>query len=176
MTGTHAVIRRIDTPPAGRYSLDPVRSSLILRTRLFGLHPLSATMRIANGEIDVDPAVPRATMTAAVSAASYTTDKPRRDDDIRSPRFLDASKYPEITYRATALNQDHGRWALVGELTVRDVTRPVTLEIDSVEITGGGFRARATTRLDRADFGLTRAKWMGGRFYDVELTAAADPL
>jgi polyisoprenoid-binding protein YceI len=176
MTGTDAVIRQIDIPPAGRYALDPVRSSLTLRTRLFGLHSLSATMHIAYGQIDVDPAVPRATVTAAVRAASYTTDKPRRDNDIRSPRFLDASKYPEISYRASTLSQDHGRWTLAGELTVRDVTRLVTLEIDSVEVTGGGFRALATTRLDRADFGLTTAKWMGGRFYDIELTAAANPL
>ncbi len=176
MTGTHAVTRRIDIPAAGRYILDPVRSSLTLRTRLFGLHSVSATMYITVGQIDVDPAVPQATVTATISAASFSTDNPRRDNDIRSPRFLHADKYPEFSYRAGILSQDHGRWTLAGELTVRDVTRPVTLAIDSVQQTGQGFRAYATTRIDRAAFGLTTAKWMGGRIFDIELTAAADPL
>jgi polyisoprenoid-binding protein YceI len=136
------------------------------------VHSLSATMYIAGGLIDLDPAVPQATVTATISAASFSTDNPRRDNDIRSPRFLHAGKYPEVSYRAGALSQDHGRWALAGELTVRDVTRPVTLEIDTVERTGQGFRAHATTRIDRVAFGLTTAQWMGGRIFDIELTAA----
>jgi polyisoprenoid-binding protein YceI len=176
MTDTHSRTRRIDIPAAGRYTLDPVRSSLTLRTRLFRLHSLTAAMYITGGQIDVDPAVPQATVTVTISAASFSTDNPRRDNDIRSPRFLHAGKYPEIGYRAGTLSQDHGRWTLTGELTVRDVTRPVTLEIDSVQQTGRGFRAYATTRIDRAAFGLTTAKWMGGRIFDIELTTAADPL
>jgi len=176
MTDTHAAIRRIDIPAAARYTLDPARSSVTLRTRLFGLHSLSATMYITEGQIDVDPAVPRAVVTATISAASFSTDNPRRDNDIRSPRFLNADKYPELSYRAGTLRQDHDRWTLAGELTVRDVTKPVTLEIDSVQVTGGGFRAHATTCIDRTAFDLTTATWMGGRIFDIELTAAADRL
>lgn len=176
MSDTHVVTRRIDIPAAGRYAIDPDRSSLTLRTRLFGLHALTVTMDVAAGQIDLDPAVPRAMVTATVAAASFTTDNPRRDEDIRSPRFLDADKYPVLSYRAAALTHDHGGWTLAGELTVRDVTRPVTLKIDSVEHAGAGIRARATTRVDRADFGLTAAQWMGGRFFDIDLIAAAEPL
>lgn len=176
MTSTHTVTPRIHIPAAGRYTLDPVHSSVTLRTRLFGLEALTATMYIAAGQIDLDPAVPQATVTVSISAVSFSTDNPRRDNDIRSPRFLHASQYPELSYRADTLSHDHGHWTLAGELTVRDVTRPVTLEIDSVQQTGQGFRAHATTRIDRAAFGLTTAKWMGGRIFDIELTAAADPL
>jgi polyisoprenoid-binding protein YceI len=175
MTDTHAVTRRIDIPAAGRYALDPVRSSLTLRTRLFGLHSLTAAMHLVDGQLDIDPAVRRATVTAAISAASFSTGNPRRDNDIRSPRFLHAATYPELGYRAGTLSLDHGRWTLTGQLTVRDVTRPVTLEIDSVERTGQGFRAHASARVDRVAFGLTTAKWMGGRIFDIELTVAADP-
>lgn len=176
MTQTRAVTRRIDIPAAGRYTVDPVRSSVTLRTRVLGLESLSAAMYVTEGQIDTDPAVPRAAVAAAISAASFSTDNPRRDSDVRSPRFLHAGKYPELSYRAGALSHDHGRWTLAGELTVRDVTRPVTLEIDSVQATGRGFRAHATTRIDRVAFGLTTAQWMGGRIFDVELTVAADPL
>lgn len=176
MTQTHALAARIHIPAAGRYILDPIRSSVILRTRLFGLESLHVAMYIAGGQIDVDPAVPRAAVAVTISAASFSTDNPRRDRDIRSPRFLHASTYPELSYRAGVLRQQHGRWALAGELTVRDVTRPVTLDIDAVEPAGRGFRAHATTRVDRAGFGLTTAMWMGGRIFGVELTAAAEPV
>jgi polyisoprenoid-binding protein YceI len=176
MTETHAIAQRIAIPAAGRYTLDPVRSSLTLRTRLFGLDSLSITMYIIDGQVDVDPAVPQATVTATISAASFSTDNPRRDNDVRSPRFLDVGTYPEISYRAGSLSRDRGRWELAGELTVRDVTRPVTLEIDSVQLTGRGFRAHASTRVDRVSFGLTRVRWMGGRVFDIELTAAAEPM
>lgn len=175
MTDTHAEARRFDIPAAGRYTLDPLRSSLTLRTRLFGLHGLSVSMYVAEGQIDVDPAGPRAMVTAAVSAASFSTDNPRRDRDIRSPRFLQADKYPVLAYRAGTLGEDDGRLTLAGELTVRDATKPVTLEIDSIRRTGRGFLAHATTRVDRVDFGLTTARWMGGRFFEIDLTAAADP-
>jgi polyisoprenoid-binding protein YceI len=176
MTETRSVTGRIDVPAAGRYALDPVRCRLTLRTRLFGLHTLPVAMYVAEGVIDVDPGVPRARVWAAVSAASFSTDNPRRDDDIRSPRFLDAGVHPELRYRAGALAQDDGRWTLAGELTVRDVTRPVTLEIDSVRRSGAGFTAHATARVDRIAFGLTTAAWMGGRIFAVDLTIAADPL
>jgi polyisoprenoid-binding protein YceI len=177
MTSAHAITRRIDIPAEGRYTLDPVRSSVTLRTRLFGLHSLAAAMYITSGEIDVGPVGQQATtVTAAVSAASFSTGNPRRDSDVRSSRFLHADTYPELSYRAATLRQDHDRWTLTGELTVCDVTNPVALEIDSVQVTGQGFRAHATTRVDRAAFGLTTAQWMGGRIFDIELTVSADPL
>jgi polyisoprenoid-binding protein YceI len=133
-------------------------------------------MHIAGGQIDVDPAIPQATVTAAISASSFSTDNPRRDTDVRSPRILHARQYPLLSYRAGSLRQDCGRWMLAGELTVRDVTRAVTLQVDSVRRTGPGFRAHATTRVSRIAFGLMTAQWMGGRIFDIELTAAADPL
>jgi polyisoprenoid-binding protein YceI len=175
MSDALAVARRIDIPAAGRYRLDPFRSSVIVRTRLFGLEPLTCRMLIAGGELDVDPALPRATVTATINAASFSTGNGRRDNDVRSARFLHAEEYPELAFRAGRLAQDGGRWTLAGELTVRDVTRPVTLEIDSVEAAGPGFRAHATARVDRYAYGLTLMRGMGGRFFHVELTAAADP-
>lgn len=175
MTDAHAVARRIEMPAAGRYSLDPARSLVTLRTRLFGVHSLTATMSIADGQIDFHQDPPHATVTAAVSAASFRTDNPRRDDDIRSPRFLHAGEYPDLSYRAGTLSRDRDHWMLTGELTVRNVTRPVTLQIDSVRQIGHGFRAHATARVNRVDFGLTRVQWMGGRIFEIELTVVTNP-
>ncbi len=175
MNSTSDITQLIELPTAGRYVLDPGRSAVTFRTRhLFGLLAVSGTMRVAAGEIVVDPAVPEASVTASVSASSFTTGSRPRDRDVRSARFLHVEEYPELAFRAGTLSQDHGRWTLTGELEVRGVSKPVTLAIDSVEAVGHGFSARATARIDRYAVGVTAAKGMAARFLDIELTAAAE--
>ena len=132
-------------------------------------------MAITSGEIGIDPAVPHATVLATISAASLSSGNRARDRDVRSPRFLHADQHPDLTFRAGALSRDQGRWVLAGELTVRQVTSPVTLAISSVEPAGSGFRACATTRIDRYVFGVTTAKGMAGRHLDIAVTAVAEP-
>ena len=65
--------RRIEVPAAGRYRLDPFRSSVTLRTRLLGVQPMTGTMRVGTGEVVVDPASPQASVAATVNAASFHT-------------------------------------------------------------------------------------------------------
>ena len=165
-------------PPAGRYRLDPARSSVTFRTRhLFGLGAVSGTMRVVSAEITLNPSVPQATVVAVLDAASFSTGSRARDGDVRSPRFLHAENYPDITFRAEALSQAGGRWMLAGKLTVREVSSPVTLAIEQIEAAepdGNGFRARATARVDRYAFGLTAAKGMAARYLDIGVTAAAE--
>jgi polyisoprenoid-binding protein YceI len=111
-------------------------------------------------------------VTAVISASSFSTGNRARDRDIRSPKYLDTGRYPHITFRT--FSRDRGRWVLPGELEVRGVSKPVTLAIESIKETGPGFRAHATTRIDRYAFGLTAAKGMAARHLDIELTAAAE--
>lgn len=179
MTNTHATGQKPGVPATGRYRLDPARSSVNFRTRhLFGLAAVSGTMAVIGGEITVDSASSHASVTATIDAASFDTGSRRRDRDVRLARFLHTEHYPNITFRADSLNHDQGRWSLTGELTVRDVTQPATLAIESIESTeaaGNGFRARATIRLDRYAFGVTAAKGMAARYLDIDLTVAAEP-
>jgi polyisoprenoid-binding protein YceI len=61
-------------------------------------------------------------------------------------------------------------------LEVRGVSQPVTLVIEPVETAGAGFRARASTRIDRYAFGLTAATGMAARHLNIDLSATAEPL
>ncbi|MGH3912818.1 MAG: YceI family protein [Pseudonocardiaceae bacterium] len=176
MVNTSPKKQRVDLPTAGRYRLDPARSSVAFRTRhLFGLAGVAGTMQVAAGEIVVDPAS-KSSVTVTVSASSFSTGNDRRDGDVRKAKFLNVEEYPEFTFRAGRLDQDQGRWSLTGELAVRGVSKPVTLDLDSVEVTGQGFHARATTRIDRYAFGVTAAKGMAARFLDVDVTVVAEPV
>jgi polyisoprenoid-binding protein YceI len=176
MTRTSPQAQRVSVPAAGRYRVDPARSSVAFRTRhLFGLGAVSGTMTVASGEITVDRAVPQAAVTAVLSAASFNTGGRARDRDVHSARFLDTGQYPQITFRGGNLARADGCWMLAGELTVHDVTCPVTLAIGSVEPAGAGFRARATTRIDRYAYGVTAAKGMAARYLDITLAVTAQP-
>lgn len=173
-------------PRAGRYQLDPDRTSVTFHTRhLFGLGAVAGSLAVAEGVITVDPEVPSASVTVTMSVASFDTGNRVRDWEVRSARFLDPERHPDITFRASTLDQREGSWVLAGELEVRGVRRPVTLVIDSVEVTETGLQAHATTRIDRYAFGLRTGKGLDprlavpkaiGRYLDIELTVAARAL
>jgi polyisoprenoid-binding protein YceI len=178
MADTTSTTRRVDVPAAGSYRLDPARSTIAFRTKhLFGLAGVQGSLKIASGTIDVDPSVPRATVSVIVDATSFESGHAKRDGDVHKAKFLDTARHPQFGFQATRLTQDSsGTWSLSGTLTVRGITQPVTLAVTSVEIVGRGFRASATSRIDRYAFGLTAAKGMAARFLDLELTALAEPV
>src|SRR5262249_37586305 len=91
------------------------------------------------------------------------------DEHLRSADFFEVEKYPTIRYRSTAVRPGkHGQWLVDGELTIRDVTRQVPLEVTfegaAAPPWGGpshvGFSA--TTKLNPEDFGLTWNAALGG--------------
>ncbi len=95
-----------------------------------------------------------------IEAVSIDTGNEQRDAHLRSPDFLNVEQYPSITFRSTkAERRDEDPGRMYGELTIRDVTRPVVLEIEYAGMakspwgtTSAGFSAR--TRINRKDWGL----------------------
>jgi polyisoprenoid-binding protein YceI len=103
----------------------------------------------------------RSSVEARIDASSLETKNEMRDTHLRSPDFLDVEKHPYITFVSKRIERrGDGRYTLVGDLTIRGVTREVTLD---TEFSGfikdpwgnqrAGFAAEAT--LNRKDFGLT---------------------
>ena len=96
-------------------------------------------MAITHGELTMDPGRGQATVTAVISAASFSTGNRARDRDVRSAKFLDTGQYPDIVFRGETLSHDQRRWTLAGDLTVRQVSSPVLLAIE-VSWPGPGSR------------------------------------
>jgi polyisoprenoid-binding protein YceI len=97
----------------------------------------------------------------SIDAASIDTKEPQRDDHLRSADFFDAANYPKITFESTSVQQvDSEHFKVNGNLTLRGVTKPVTLD---TEFFGrqkdpyGGLRVgfSAKTSISRKEFGLT---------------------
>ena len=102
----------------------------------------------------------RSSVDVRIEAASLDTQVADRDTHLRSADFLDVAKHPELTFRSKRLEKAGEGYRVVGDLTIRGVTREVTLEAEfggSAKDPWGGRRAGFTARtsLDRRDFGLT---------------------
>ena len=98
-----------------------------------------------------------------MDAATVSTREPQRDSHLKSRDFLDVNRYPTITFRSTnvAPAGEHG-YDVTGDLTIRGVTRPVTLEVEAlppaIQDPWGNRRrgVSARARINRKDWGL---KW-----------------
>jgi polyisoprenoid-binding protein YceI len=163
----------VQAPPVGRYAIDPRASTITFQSRhLFGLAPVAGTMAIRDGLVEIADPLTGSSVQVEIDTASFDTGSGHRDRDVRSPRFLDAERYPTMTFTSRRLDRSDGRWTLTGTLMVRDVARPVSLAIEWSTVAPEwptSFVVWATTRIDRTEFGLTAARGMAGRHLDVSL-------
>jgi polyisoprenoid-binding protein YceI len=157
------------TVAAGTYTIDPTRSRVTFTTsHAFGLGPVAGTMAVRDGVITVADDPTRSSVRARVDAGSFTTDKRRRDTDIRSKRFLDAANHPDLAFVSDRLVRDGAGWKLHGHLTVRGRTAPVVLEVLSAEAGAGGCAITARTTVDRYAFKVG-PRGILSRYVGVEL-------
>jgi polyisoprenoid-binding protein YceI len=113
------------------------------------------------GTLAFDPENPLASRTEVeIEAASIFTEEAQRDAHLRSGDFLDAEKYPALTFKSTSVERAGDGYRLHGDLTIRGVTRPVSFDLEyagQVSDPWGGQRVgfSAKTSINRKDFGLT---------------------
>jgi polyisoprenoid-binding protein YceI len=112
-------------------------------------------------ELAFDAADPsKSSVNVSIDAGSIETREPQRDAHLKSADFLDAEKFPKITYKSSKVEKaGDKKYAVTGDLTIHGVSKPVKLEVEEL---GGGkdpwgnqrIAFSAKTRIDRGDFGL----------------------
>jgi polyisoprenoid-binding protein YceI len=114
-----------------------------------------------SGSVTIGETPEDSSVTATIDAASIHTSDEMRDGHLRSPDFLDVEKYPTLEFKSTKVEQT-GDTSLRadGELTIRDVTRPVSLDIDYLGLANDPFGNEhavfsAQTEVDREEWGIT---------------------
>jgi polyisoprenoid-binding protein YceI len=145
------------------WNLDTVHSGINFSVRHMVVSKVRGRFGKFTGDIALDEGdLSRSVVEATIDASSIDTGTAQRDDHLRSADFFDVEHFPQIRFRSTRIDRLGGdRYRLTGELTIRDVTRPIALEAEY----GGrgkdpwgnervGFTAKGS--LDRKDFGL---KW-----------------
>ncbi|GBD17425.1 Protein YceI [bacterium HR26] len=145
-----------------RWEIDPVHSEIAFSVR----HMMVATVRGRfnqfQGIIEFDPAHPESgRVEVTIDAASIDTRNEQRDNHLRSPDFLNVEQYPTITFVSKRIEPlGDNRFRVVGDLTIRGVTREVALDAEFLGVgkdPWGGERAgfTARTKLNRHDFGAS---------------------
>ncbi|WP_290797773.1 YceI family protein [Flavihumibacter sp. UBA7668] len=118
-----------------------------------------------------------------VDVNSINTDNERRDGHLKSDDFFNAEKYPTIKFESTSMKPlGNNKYSLSGNLTIRDVTKPVTFEVSHGGVIAGGRGRKAgfkaTTTINRFDYNLKwdRATETGGLVVgkDVEVTVKVE--
>jgi polyisoprenoid-binding protein YceI len=147
------------------WTIDPTHSQVEFAVRHLMISTVRGHLPAFTGTLELDVANPAAAEVAvAFDAASIDTRNAERDTHLRSADFLDVEHHPEITFRSTragvASLAEGGEFTLEGELTIRGVSRPVTLQVTTTGRTRdpwGGERLAfaAHGAFDRRDFGLT---------------------
>ena len=144
------------------WNIDPTHSSIAFSVRHMVFAKVRGQFNGYRGHIDMDPEnLASARVEVTIDAASIDTGTAQRDEHLRSADFLDVEKHPEIHFRSTeVVKNGDDTYALHGDLTIRDVTRPVVIDTQFAGLgqdpwgnQRAGFSASAS--ILRSDFGLT---------------------
>lgn len=146
--------------PAGIYVVDKTHASLIVRVQHMGLAAYTVRFTGFDARYDWDPASPQtARVEATIPAASLDTGEVKYNGEF-AEKFLDASANPTIRFVSTSIVQTSpGKGTMTGDLTLRGVTRPVTLDVTFNGYASGiagqrsGFSAKGVIK--RSEFGST---------------------
>lgn len=173
------------TPTPGIWELDPTHATVGFVSRHLGLAKVRGHFERVDATIELGETLADSSVEATIDASSITTGVDFRDNHLRSADLLDVEKFPTLRFRSTGFEQlGEGEYAVTGELTVRDVTKPVVLDVEFFgelpDPQTGGRRSgfSATTEINREDFGIT---WNGaievggfvGKKVKIEIEAEA---
>ncbi len=151
---------------AGTWNIDPAHSEVAFVIRHL-MTKVRGSFTDFTGAIQIAEDIAASSAQAEIQITSIDTRHADRDNHIRSAEILDIEKYPTFSFATTGVRFDGGDYLVDGNLTIRDVTRPVTL---TVEFNGvgtdpwGGTRAgfTATTEISRKDYGIDFNLPLGG--------------
>lgn len=154
------MITKVDIPgyAAGTWAIDATRSDVSFQARLMGFVKVNGTFDDFEGTIVTAENPLESSVRAALRTATVHTRNKRRDDHLRSNDFLSVLEFPTMTFTSTGVRVDGDTFLMDGDLTVRGVTRQVTLTVRP-----NGFGSddeppasfTAATEISRKDFGVT---------------------
>ena len=147
---------------ADTYQIDPVHSSFLFRIKHMGVSYTNGRFNQCSGNFVLDEADPsKDSIEVAVKTASLDTAVEARDKDLKSDKYFDVEKYPEMTFKSKTFKKNgDADFDVTGDLTIHGVTKQVTVKAQFVG-KGKGMRGderagwEATFTIDRKDYGMT---------------------
>lgn len=163
---------------AGLYRVDPYHTQVVWTVDHMGFTPLSGDLAASGGSLELDSARPEAAkVRVTFNLAAMTTLVPSFTTHLLSAELFDVVKHPTAQFSSTSVSIEGSQARILGDLTIRGVTKPVTLE---VKLFGAGRHPRsgklnigftAKGRIRRSDFGINYAPLVGDEV-DLRIHAA----
>lgn len=164
---------------AGTYAIDPTHTQILFAYDHMGFSNNMGIIAQPTGTLTLDPKNPgAATVSVEVPIANLRTGIPALDEHLMKADFFDVAKFPTATFVSTGVTVDGTSADITGNLTIKGITRPVTLD---AQFYGAGMHPMAkkenigfsaTTMVKRSDFGMSMAVPMVGDEVELKIVAA----
>ena len=155
----------------GTWKFDPMHTQVEFSAKHLGMMTVRGHFNEVTASGDIYPDEPaRSHVEAVINTASIRTHNEQRDNDLRSSNFLEIAKYPTMTFKSTKVEHVGGdRYKVIGDLTIKATTRPVTLEVVKYgefkdPMMGHRIGYAAQTKINRKDFGMNFDAMLDGKF------------
>ncbi|TPW18504.1 MAG: putative signal peptide protein [Halothiobacillaceae bacterium] len=147
---------------AESYTIDPLHTYPQFTIDHLGFSTMHGRFNSTSGTIDIDLVKKTGSVAVTIDATSIDTGMKKRDDHLRSPEFLNAVEFPQITYKSNKITFTSDTQATVeGDLTIMGTTKPVQLTVHRLKCGQNPMNKKATCGFDataaikRSDFGVT---------------------
>lgn len=166
----------VELPAPGRWRIDAGHTEAAFIGRHLGLSKVRGRFTGVEGTVEITEDITRSRIDISVDMATVDSGSNARDESLRSENFFDVANHATATFRSTAIATDGSNGTITGDLTIKDITRPVTLDVgylgharDPWDDDRVAFSAATT--IDREDWGLTlpRAMEAGGLLVSKEI-------
>lgn len=163
-----------------KWALDPTHSELQFKVKHLMISNVTGQFTVLSGSIEAEgDDFSGATVSFTADVASISTANEQRDGHLRSPEFFDAEQFPQIKFVSSNYNAAEGK--ITGDLTIRDVTKSVTLDVEFAGTNKdpwGNQKAgfSLSGKINRTDFGLAwnAALETGGVLVSEEVRISAE--
>jgi len=171
------------TTASTTWNLDPAHSVAEFKVKHMMISNVKGHFTKVSGVLTLDESnLAKSSVAALIDVSSLDTRDAQRDGHLKSDDFFAVEKYPTMTFKSTNVQLTSGEGTVAGDLTIRDVTRPVVFEVEGptspAKDPWGNLRVAisATTKISRKEFGLTwnAALETGGVLVGDEVTITLD--
>ena len=144
-----------------KWVLDPMHSEVQFKVKHLVISTVTGSFKVFEGSLETENEdFTDANISFSLDVASIDTNQDQRDGHLKSAEFFDAEKYPTISFKSTSFTKDGDDYTLTGDLTIKDITKSVTLAVehggtaaDFYGNTKAGFELSG--KINRKEFGLT---------------------
>jgi polyisoprenoid-binding protein YceI len=158
------------------WQIDPAGTTVEFYAKLLAVKKVKGSFPAVSGTVTLlHDHLERSSVDVVIDPGSVDTNLKKRDRHLRNRDFFNVERYPAMTFRSTRIEPvSDGGWKVTGDLTIRDKTRPVVLDVENTtpmaELQSADrVRGRATGQINRRDFGLNYSSMAIGDTVDIAI-------